>query len=61
VKGKCEADDDAKRDTMLRMWVPAVNAAGRFGRWDFIWLDGPYQLAAAVDDYLARRTKPVAA
>ncbi len=25
--------DDAKHDTMRRLWVPAVNADGRLKRW----------------------------
>ena len=53
VKGERDAADDAKDDTMRRMWVPAVNAAGRFGRWAFLRLDGPYEVGRAIDTYLA--------
>ena len=52
VKGERDAVDDAKHDTMRRMWVPAVNADGRFGRWAFLRLDGPYEIGPAIDDYL---------
>jgi type III restriction enzyme len=53
VKGERDAADDAKDDTMRRMWVPAVNAAERFGRWAFLRLDGPYDLGRAIDEHLA--------
>ena len=36
VKGQKKGADDAKHDTMRRLWVPSVNALGRFGRWSFI-------------------------
>jgi type III restriction enzyme len=58
VKGERDAADDAKDDTMRRMWVPAVNAAGRFGRWAFLRVDGPYDLARVIDDYLASVLAP---
>jgi type III restriction enzyme len=58
VKGERDAADDAKDDTMRRMWVPAVNATGRFGRWAFLRVDGPYDLARVIDDYLASVLAP---
>ncbi len=51
VKGRQTAQDDAKHDTMRKLWVPAVNALGRFGRWDFCRVDGPY----GVDEIIRRR------
>jgi type III restriction enzyme len=54
VKGERDAADDAKHDTMRRMWVPAVNADGRFGRWAFLRLDGPYEIGRAIDEYLTK-------
>ena len=59
VKGERDAQDDAKHDTMRALWVPAVNAARRHGRWDFLRLDGPYDVAAAIRAYLAGRPRPV--
>ena len=47
--------DDAKHDTMRRLWVPAVNADGRFKRWGFLPLDGPYEAGRQIDQYLATR------
>lgn len=55
VKGARDARDDAKHDTMARLWVPAVNAAVRYGRWDFLRLDGPHEVAEAIRARLARR------
>ena len=40
---------------MRALWVPAVNGAGRYGRWDFVLLDGPYGVAEAIRDHLAGR------
>ncbi len=61
VKGERDAQDDAKHDTMRRLWVPSVNGAGRHGRWDFLRLDGPYDVAEAIRDHLAGRPRPPAA
>jgi type III restriction enzyme len=51
VKGRQTAQDDAKHDTTRKLWVPSVNAQGRFGRWDFCRVDGPY----GVDEIIRRR------
>ena len=48
VKGQRKPGDDAKHDTMLRLWVPAINAIGRFGRWGFLRVDGPYGVAEEI-------------
>lgn len=55
VKGQSDAQDDAKHDTMRTLWLPAVNAAGRFGRWDFLRLDDPYDIAEPIRRHLAAR------
>ncbi len=60
VKGERDGRDDAKHDTMQRLWVPAVNAAGRYGRWDFLRLDGPYGVEQAIRAHLAGRPRPAA-
>lgn len=53
VKGQRDAQDDAKHDTMARLWVPSVNGAGRWGRWSFLRLDSPYNIDKAIRDHLA--------
>jgi type III restriction enzyme len=55
VKGKTDEQDDAKHDTIRKLWVPAVNAAGRYGRWDFLLLDSQYETATAIRTHLAAR------
>lgn len=35
VKGQRDSKDAAKADTMNKVWIPAVNNAGRYGRWAF--------------------------
>jgi type III restriction enzyme len=45
VKGQRDAKDAAKADTMKKVWIPAVNNAGRHGRWAFLELtDIPYDI-----------------
>jgi hypothetical protein len=44
VRGRRDARDNARHDTMRTLWVPAVNALGRFGRWDFLVVDGSYEV-----------------
>jgi type III restriction enzyme len=45
VKGQRDAKDAAKADTMNKVWIPAVNNAARFGRWEFLELtDIPYDI-----------------
>ena len=45
VKGQRDARDAAKADTMKKVWMPAVNNAGRYGRWDYLELtDIPYDI-----------------
>ncbi len=45
VKGQRDAKDAAKADTMRKVWIPAVNNAGHYGRWAFLELtDIPYDI-----------------
>ena len=49
VKGQRDEKDAAKAETTRNLWVPSVNAARRFGRWDFLELkDAPYEAAARI-------------
>ena len=52
MKGQQDDADRAKHDTMRRLWVPAVNGAGRFGRWDFLSVNGPYGIADLITRHL---------
>jgi type III restriction enzyme len=45
VKGQRDAKDAAKADTMNKVWIPAVNNTGRYGRWAFEeFQDIPYDI-----------------
>jgi len=45
VKGQRDAKDAAKADTMRKVWVPAVNNTGRYGRWAYEeFPDIPYDI-----------------
>jgi type III restriction enzyme len=49
IKGARDDSDAAKADTMEKAWVPAVNAAKQFGRWDFMeFNDAPYDVDKAI-------------
>ena len=41
ISGQELKEKEAKVETARKMWVPAVNAEGRFGRWAFIEIDDP--------------------
>jgi type III restriction enzyme len=52
IKGHRDESDAAKAETMRKAWVPAVNASGQFGRWDFMeFTDAPYD----VDKHIRER------
>jgi type III restriction enzyme len=58
IKGARDDSDAAKADTMRKAWVPAVNASGQFGRWDFMeFTDAPYD----VDEAIRARIKTLVA
>jgi len=49
IKGHRDDADAAKADTMRKAWIPAVNASGQFGRWDFMeFTDAPYDVDKAI-------------
>jgi hypothetical protein len=42
VTGEKRKDKEAKVSSARRLWVPAVNNYGRFGRWAFIEINDPW-------------------
>jgi hypothetical protein len=50
VKGERDAADDAKHDTIQRMW----ERRRAIRRWAFLRLDGPYEIGRAIDDCTRR-------
>jgi uncharacterized protein (DUF433 family) len=55
ISGQELADKDAKVDTARKLWVPAVNAEGTFGRWDFLEIKDPWDGQNALRGFLASR------
>ncbi len=55
VKGHRDEADAAKAETMRKAWVPAVNAAKRFGRWEFMeFTDAPYDVDKRIRERVRR-------
>ncbi len=50
VKGRRGEDAGAKADAMTTYWVPGVNALKSHGRWAFLELRDPYQMAEDFDE-----------
>jgi type III restriction enzyme len=55
MKGRQTPQDDAKHDTARTLWIPAVNALARFGRWDFVRAEGPFAVDEVIRGHLASR------
>lgn len=53
VSGQAYDDKQAKTDTARTLWVPAVNAEGRFGRWAFLELTDPLSAQKELNDFLS--------
>ncbi len=53
VTGQALPDKAAKTATARTHWVPGVNALRRFGRWDFIEIDDPWNAETAIRTHLA--------
>jgi type III restriction enzyme len=53
VKGQRDAKDAAKADTMSKVWIPAVNNAGKYGRWEYLELNEiPYDIEDRLRTYV---------
>jgi len=61
ISGFRRRDKQAKTDTMERLWVPAINNHGGFGRWGFAELTEVHDAAKTIRSYLARLLAPAAA
>ena len=55
VSGERDAEKAAKVATARNLWVPAVNNAGTWGRWDFIEITDPWNAERTIRQ---RLTKP---
>lgn len=52
VKGFRGPDAAVKADTMQKLWVPAVNNVGAFGRWAFAEVTGKYDVSQVVGAFM---------
>jgi type III restriction enzyme len=57
ISGQELQDKEAKVDTARKLWVPAVNAEGAFGRWAFLEVTDPWDAQNAIRSYLATRER----
>jgi type III restriction enzyme len=48
VTGERKKDKIAKTDTARSLWVPAVNNHGGFGRWEFLEISDPWDMANTI-------------
>ena len=56
IKGLRRDADAAKADTMQKIWIPAVNNAKAFGRWDFLeFKDIPYDAEERIRAFVRTR------
>lgn len=53
VSGERRDDKDAKVATVESLWVPAVNNAGRFGRWGFVQVKDPHKVMLEIRERFA--------
>jgi len=55
LSGQDLDEKQAKVDTANTLWVPAVNAERRFGRWDYLEIRDPLSAATELREFLADR------
>ena len=55
VTGQARPDKVERVATARERWVPGVNALGRYGRWDFIEIEDPWNAENAIRNHLASR------
>jgi type III restriction enzyme len=53
ISGQELKEKEAKVETARKLWVPAVNAEGVFGRWAFLEIDNPWNAKNAIRTFLA--------
>jgi type III restriction enzyme len=55
VTGQARPDKVERVATARERWVPGVNALGRYGRWDFIEIEDPWNAENCIRDHLTSR------
>jgi type III restriction enzyme len=52
VSGAQRDDKDAKVDQVEKLWIPAINNDGRFGRWGFLEVKDPFLVGKALEGFI---------
>jgi type III restriction enzyme len=52
VTGEKKKDKEAKVETARRLWIPAINNDGRFGRWAFLEIQDPWNAQTEIRSLL---------
>jgi type III restriction enzyme len=52
ISGQELKEKQAKVETARKLWVPAVNAETKYGRWEFLEIDDPWSAKKAIRDLL---------
>jgi type III restriction enzyme len=60
VTGQTRPDKVERVATARERWVPGVNALGRYGRWDFIEIEDPWNAETAIRAQIAAQLEAVA-
>jgi type III restriction enzyme len=58
IKGFRGPDAEAKRDALTRLWIPAVNNDGRWGRWSAVEITEPTDMIDKFNAQLVAVTNP---
>jgi len=53
VSGERRDDKDAKVDQVEKLWIPAINNDGRFGRWAFLEVKDPFVMGKDLEGLLS--------
>ncbi len=57
ISGQELENKEAKVDTARKLWTPAVNAEGTFGRWQFLEIKDPWDAQNTIREFLAERAE----
>ena len=52
VSGRATEDKTVKVDTAKNLWIPAVNNAQKFGRWEFLEISDPWDVQNTITAFL---------
>ncbi len=55
ISGEKKKEKEAKVETARKLWVPAVNNQGTFGRWAFLEISDPWDAEHAIRAFLDKR------